>query len=214
MRKIKGLCTLGIVGVLALLIAVNASAADAALDFSKDQNPHKDWTYGYKKKIGGALIKYKDKTDKWYGNPKVVGWVVKTQGVAGEPVVLKNISNKNQQAGGMNLEAWQLGMHPGPKGEYSVVRWTAPSAGRYSIDGSFEALDTEVGTTTDVYVLHNNKQIWTISISGKKSAESKANFELAVEKVEKGDTIDFAVGYGSNRNYYYDSTALKAAISK
>ncbi len=42
-----------------------------------------------------------------------------------------------------------------------------------------------------------------------KSAKSFAT----VGKVQAGDTIDFAVGYGNNQTYLYDSTGLDATIS-
>src|SRR5687768_17457923 len=41
-----------------------------------------------------------------------------------------------------------LNLHPGPGGEKSVVRWTAPSSCTVKIEGRFEGIDTH-GTTTD-----------------------------------------------------------------
>jgi hypothetical protein len=33
-------------------------------------------------------------------------------------------------------------------------------------------------------------------------------------QLKKGDTLDFEVGYGGNKNYEYDSTGLAAIIEK
>jgi hypothetical protein len=46
-----------------------------------------------------------------------------------------------------------LNLHPGPSGEKSVVRWTAPTSGTVKIEGRFEGIDSDTsvgGTTTDV----------------------------------------------------------------
>jgi hypothetical protein len=49
----------------------------------------------------------------------------------------------------------QLAFHPGPDGEYSIVRWTAPISGPVSLIALFTGLDDVGGTTTDVPVLLN-----------------------------------------------------------
>ena len=36
--------------------------------------------------------------------------------------------------------ATYLHFHPGPNGEYSVVRWTCPVAGTYSVEAGFRSL--------------------------------------------------------------------------
>ena len=52
----------------------------------------------------------------------------------------------------------RLSFHPGPKGEYAVVRWTAPRPASYDVQADFLAIDQ--ATTTDVHVLHNGKSLW------------------------------------------------------
>ena len=51
-----------------------------------------------------------------------------------------------------------LALHPGPKGEYSVVRWTAPEAGTVEISTRFTGLAERA--TTDVHVLHNGRALF------------------------------------------------------
>jgi len=100
----------------------------------------------------------------------------------------------------------QVALHPGPQGEYSVVRWTSPMAGRYRIAVTFTGL---FKATTDVHLLHNGRPKFTaqLNIGGKPNAATHTS-ELTLAK---GDTIDFVVGRG-NGNYGSDSTALTATI--
>ncbi len=100
----------------------------------------------------------------------------------------------------------QVALHPGPRGEYSVVRWTAPAADRYSIAATFTGL---FKATTDVHLFHNGRPQFTaqLNIGGSPNTATHTS-ELALAK---GDTIDFVVGWG-NGNYGSDSTALTATI--
>jgi len=109
--------------------------------------------------------------------------------------------------------AWapgQVALHPGPGGEYSVARWTAPAAGDYNVAATFSGLSTTGPATTDVHILHNGKPLLDalLNINGSpNSAQHQSTIAVA-----RGDTIDFAVGSG-NGNYASDSTALAATIT-
>ena len=109
-----------------------------------------------------------------------------------------------------------LGMHPGPGGEYAVLRFTAPAYGTYKVSGQFYALDdNDTGTTTDVWILRNDEKAG--SFSGKVDyygGTKSASFTSKDFQLKKGDTLDFEVGYGANKNYFYDSTGLMALIEK
>lgn len=100
----------------------------------------------------------------------------------------------------------QVALHPGPQGEYSVVRWTAPAADRYRIAATFTGL---FKATTDVHLLHNGRPQFTAQLnSGGNPNTATHTSELALAQ---GDTIDFVVGWG-NGSYGSDSTALTATI--
>jgi hypothetical protein len=102
--------------------------------------------------------------------------------------------------------AQQVALHPGPRGEYSVVRWTAPAAGRYTCAASFAGL---FHATVDTHVLHNGRPVWSVSLNVEgrpNAATNRAGLDLAL-----GDTLDFVVGWG-NGNYGSDSTALTVAL--
>ncbi|MDQ1255854.1 MAG: beta-galactosidase, partial [Candidatus Hydrogenedentes bacterium] len=106
---------------------------------------------------------------------------------------------------------WKLGrmaLHPGPKCEFSVVRWTAPSAGRCNIAAAFEGLAEKA--TTDVYVLHNGAPLLegVLNLAGNGNRVEYAG----TVPVETGDRIDFVVGAG-NGDYGGDTTALEATVA-
>jgi hypothetical protein len=100
----------------------------------------------------------------------------------------------------------QVALHPGPIGEYSVVRWIAPAADRYSIAATFAGL---FHATTDVHLFHNGRPQFDalLNVGGNPNTASHTG-ELTLAQ---GDTLDFVVGWG-NGSYGSDSTALTATI--
>jgi hypothetical protein len=106
-----------------------------------------------------------------------------------------------------------LNLHPGPAGEKSVVRWTAPFFATVKIEGRFEGIDTH-GTTTDVAVVKNmaTSSPTTLFSDNIDFYGDKASFSFTTS-VRAGDTINFVVGYGSNANHGFDSTGLSATIT-
>src|SRR3712207_5532262 len=109
-----------------------------------------------------------------------------------------------------------LNLHPGPAGEESVVRWTAPSSGIVKIEGRFQGIDTGGtatdgdGTTTDVAVAHNSTT--TLFSDNINAYGATAPFSIT-RSVAAGDTIDYSVGYGSNATHSNDSTGLSVTIT-
>jgi hypothetical protein len=100
----------------------------------------------------------------------------------------------------------QAALHPGPHGEYSVARWTAPAADRCTVTATFTGM---AQATTDVYVLHNGRPLFNaaLNIDGKPNTATGSSDAT----VAKGDTIDFVVGWG-NSSHGSDSTATTAKI--
>ena len=99
-----------------------------------------------------------------------------------------------------------MAVHPGPRGEYSVVRWTAPAADSYAVEAAFQGL---ANATTDAHILHNGRPLFEarLNLQGHPNAARHA----AQLKLARGDTLDFVVGWG-NGSYGSDSTALNATI--
>jgi hypothetical protein len=100
----------------------------------------------------------------------------------------------------------QVALHPGPNGQYSVVRWTAPAADRYRIAAAFTGL---FKATTDVHLFHNGRPQFAAQLNlGSRPNTATHTSEVVLAE---GDTLDFVVGWG-NGTYGSDSTALTVTI--
>ena len=203
--------------VLALLALIAnltglVSVYDAAADFSIASNPAPggEWSYGWEPKLGAELRLYKRPYQTLYWGARVAGWSVSGQGPQhGEsccPFVARNISSSTIEITGGAIRPGQLWFHPGPQGEYSVVRWTCPAPGHYRVTARFEALGP---ATTDVHILRNDQALGEEAL-GRNAAAHDFSFESL--EIYARDRLDFAVGYGANRNYYSDITGLAVTI--
>jgi hypothetical protein len=182
--------------------------ASAVGGFSATQNPSGAWSYGYRASGGSGFTRYTNHRtfpdcasfDQWY---------VDADGVRGEPEVSHNHTGQTVSCLTIIHPPDVLNLHPGPAGQKSVVRWTAPFSGTVRIEGRFQGIDTR-GTTTDVAVVQNSATtLFGRNING---YDEQAPFSIT-KWVNAGDTIDFSVGYGSNANYFYDSTGLSVSIT-
>ena len=193
-----------------------ASCDDVAGDVaSNGMNLRSRWSYGWSPTLADAFSAY-DLFGKGLpgvqGSQDVVFWYRRTN-----PSVFFNPTSSDNHFGNtVTLGPGQFGLHPGPVGEYSIVRWTTPSAGRYSIKSTFLGISGYGGatkTTVDVHVRQNGKDLAAgaggINIDG---AGNSFGFDSTLD-LALGDTVDFAVGQG-NGSYTNDSTALTARICK
>lgn len=126
-----------------------------------------------------------------------------------DPAVSHNPTPHTRSMANIRWEPGRMSFHPGPKGEYSVVRFTAPEAGDYSLRAAFLAID-QSPTTTDVHVLHGTRPVFDgwINLHGQgKQATYDGKVTMA-----KGDALDFVVGWG-NGTYICDSTGLEVRLT-
>lgn len=183
---------------------------DVAADFSKTDNPTGPWSYGYSTTLGGALTLYTVNGN--FPNPNgsptgLDGWWENIS--LFNPAAVKNNTGGLLQINGTaNYFPGRFGLHPGPNGEFSIARWTAPQDGDVTLASVFTGID-RIGTTTDVHVLFNGTALFDGLVEGDGDTEG---FDAAIA-VSQGDTIDFAVGFGSNRTFFFDSTGLGATIT-
>jgi hypothetical protein len=174
-------------------------------DFSATQNPNGVWSYGAKAAPGSALSLYTVHSnaygtgmETWSMNGSCCSMITRnntgsTQTYANAPSVVQYVE--------------ALNLHPGPSSERSVLRWTAPIAGTFKLEGRFQGLDT-AGTTTDVTISQNGTVFFTGGING---YGNQATFS-ETRTVAAGETIDFQVGDGDN-SYGNDSTGLSVTIT-
>lgn len=173
---------------------------DAGRDFSAVQNPVGAWTYGVAPLPGQPIS-----VDATTG---IDGCLDTWSGASFFPII-----GHNRTATTCNQYTWSwppgmIGLHPGNTAENGVVRWTAPTAGRYHVEGQFLCIDNSVGCTIDVRILHN---LGTVLFQRAMTASfAPEPFSLDVN-LSQGDTIDFNQGNGGN-GLPYDQVVLDARI--
>lgn len=177
-------------------------------DFSTNANPNGSWSYGWAMELDGSFEILSNKLPP--SNFNIFGW----KGVGEAPsAFIQSGSDGMHPFGTTTIEPGQVALHPGPDGEYSIIRWTAPQAGSYRITGNFTGLSGYNGappTTTDVHVLRNGKPLFE-SFLNLHSKGNEAAFDVTPQ-LEAGDTVDFVVGFG-NGSYGWDSTGLNVTLT-
>jgi hypothetical protein len=173
------------------------------------------WGYGYSLNLSPfAFVSDTNATSNYFGDgSKVVGFYSPLSGVGSQlPTVLANKTGGDFT--GFGVGPWNptfLLLHPGSENQYSVIQFTAPVAGSYSIGGEFMGIAT-AGTTSDAHILlSGSTSVFSQEITGL-GASSAHSFNL-IESLSAGETVDFAVGFGDNNNYNSDSTGLQANMS-
>ncbi len=124
-----------------------------------------------------------------------------------DPCVTHNGTDRTIDNLGVKWTPGRLVFHPGEKGEYSVVRWTAPESGAADLAVAFS--DASPTATTDIHILHNGRALLNGFIR-LNNAGPETKFHEVVN-VQKGDRIDCVVGFGNN-NYGADSTGLDFVV--
>jgi PEP-CTERM motif-containing protein len=199
--------------LISALVAPTAarSAFEAAADFSPTSNPNGVWGYGWTQTLGSSFIpdaihQNVSGLDFWEGS------IAQGSPPGSFPLVFHNgTANTIVTAGTVSVPPGQLGLHPGPGGQDSVLRWTAPGNDAVSIKSLFSGLDFAGPTSTDVHVLHNQSSLFDGVVEG--FGSSSAETFSTMLTVARGDTIDFVVGLGRNANFFNDSTGLSATIA-
>lgn len=194
--------------LLSLVVIARPSAAqsyNAAGDFSTASNPNGAWSYGWSSTLGSGFNLSSIATN-GYAGLALDGWLG-TSDASGTPYVLHNNTTHPVTNAVSVYQPGQLAEHPGSQGQYSIVRWTAPISGTFSIAATFSGLSS-AGDSVDVHILHDGSSIFNSTVIG---SPSPATFS-GLQSVLAGDTIDFAVGFGSNGNNFDDTTALSATI--
>jgi hypothetical protein len=117
------------------------------------------------------------------------------------------------------LRPGEIAMEGGNNGEYSMLRFKVPHAGRYRIKVIFEGVHVRL-SSTDVHVLLNGQHLFDDLIDGYGGdpafhaivgAHPAATFQDTLV-LQKSDLLVFAIGYGSNGTFYNDTTGLMISI--
>jgi len=140
---------------LAATITLGAVQSDVAGDFSPSNNPNGVWHYGWSTTLGSPFAistdpGVRDGIDLWGGDLEPFGNPAEYHNGTSSVVVLGTTAV---------FDPGQFALHPGPDGEYAVVRYVAPEAGAASIESLFTGMDI-FGTTTDVHVVFNGTALF------------------------------------------------------
>jgi len=184
------------------VVAATATTFDLFNDFQNSA-----FSYGYTTTLGGTFNPYTITDTSTHSG--VTALLRSGTFTANPPYVAKNTTGSPLNVGlSFLIPSDMLDVHPGSAGEDTVIRFTATAltAGTYNVNGMFDGLDT---ATTDVHILDNNVAIFNGNINGKGNTSP---FSVMVT-LAAGDTLSFAVGYGSNGTYISDSTGVEATIT-
>jgi len=175
-------------------------------DFSSTNNPNKVWSYGFLNNQG-VEFKLLNKSKNFNGSPDEIAWWIAN---TSNPSICKNPTDKDISFTTVSISPHSVAFHPGPNGENAVIRWTAPKNGTYLINAIAKGIDYVGPTTSEVSILHNNQMIWNVLINNYNEPNAFSKKLL----VSLGDFVDFTCEFGSNGDYYYDTTAIDITITK
>ncbi|MDB6068786.1 MAG: hypothetical protein JWR26_4994 [Pedosphaera sp.] len=184
---------------------VTAQTFDPAAEFSATNNPNGNWSYGYSTTLGGPLIRHTNHTQ-FNG---IDAW--NTDFLDGDPLVGHNPTAHSITYGSVTVGPGQLWLHPGPSNQRAVLRFAVTNGGHYLVQGNFFGEDFVGPTSTDVHVLVDSVSMFDGLVHGYGSS-SVTSFTVR-GTVVAGDFIDFAVGYGANNSFYFDSTGLSCTLT-
>ena len=223
-RRVKGQIPVGNNSAMAVLLGLVVGAArlasaqyDPSLQFSPVANPNGVWTYGFETVPLGSTFNLLPASvpipaapgpsiDSWQSPPLGNFLGVFHNGTAAIQTVTTSGTEISQFDPGM------LAMNAGPNDEYAIVQFTAPANGIYTIQGTFEGIDT-VGTVSSVYLLENNIVKATGSVlgfgPGSDDPLSSGPFLLG-----PGDTLAYAVGgiTGNSMTALIDAQVAAVAV--
>jgi hypothetical protein len=155
-------------------------------DFSLSSNPSDQWRYLYDTGTGPQLLTEPvinfatTGANAWFNGLAMPDSVATIKNVTASPITI---------SGNIVLPPNLLGMDPEIE-KSDVTRWTAPSAGTWSISGLFQGIDTsQLDHTVDI--LENSTTVLLAPTSVSTFGQT-VGFSTSVA-LAQGDTIDFIV---------------------
>lgn len=195
--------TATIIATLLAPICVYSQVYDVVADFSSSANPAGPWSYGQASTLGGTFSLLS--TPLSIAGGQLDGW-----GTPGTfPFVLVNSTGGSVTDGTTVYPDASVAVHPSSSGEYSILRWTAPFSGQFSISVAYSDIPNDEVATVDVHALRNGVSFFDSSLG----TETTTGYSTGSMSLSSGDVIDFAVGFGSGASYAFDHTAVQASIT-
>jgi len=172
------------------------------------------WTFGWSSALGSTFSPYIHYFPAASGYNGLDAWSASAQvrledPYGSLPAAFSNPRMNAVRVSTLTAQPGQFFLHPGPRGQYSIARWTAPRAGAYELRARFDGID-DGPAPTDVHVQHNGQDAAPAGYINVNRGGNSFSFAARLA-VEGGDTIDFDVGDGGN-GFKNDSTALAVSV--
>ena len=123
---------------------LSAATYDPIVDFSLAANPNGVWAYGYSTTLSDLGTNFNLMNTGVSCGTGVGCW----NSNSGLPQIVRNGSGATFADGTVVIPTDELHLHPGSGGIYAILRWTAPTAGAYDIEGAFTVQDTSANSVT------------------------------------------------------------------
>ncbi|HEY5330457.1 MAG TPA: PEP-CTERM sorting domain-containing protein [Acidobacteriaceae bacterium] len=193
--------------VAALPLVAGATSYNPVSLFSFATNPGTNWSYGYGAVGTGAITLYGTPITESGTGYSYTGWSLN----GGLPVVEVG---SGLEPNTKNAPAGDLLMHPGDSdSQASILVFTAPTTGSYSLSGLFERDDvSSLGNGTHVYICENTTDcsLYSINLPASGGYLTQQTFSLT-ENLTAGQTLDFEVARVGS--FVFDSTGLQLNIT-
>jgi uncharacterized protein (TIGR03437 family) len=168
------------------------SSYDAVKDFALSTNPNGQWSYLYNNALMKTSINATTSTGQVAWQAEVLdGYAIQVGTILGGSPFNYNLGNGDAfdfPTDHLYLSPWLGNV---------AVRFTAPSAGQYTVTGDFLGIETQQASHP-VEILVNGSSVMTSTLS---AFNQKIPFSLT-QTVKAGDTIDFVnVGSGAQLGY-------------
>jgi hypothetical protein len=179
-------------------------------------NNHARWIYGSTPTLGGSFTPFQPVNARTGYYTMNAYRYSQAAFPADYPIIAFNTTTNwlSFGSGQFQVPGETVDLIPGATGTYAAARFLAPESGPHRLSGKFLGLEAGFSdvpaTRTDVHVLHNStNRLFNELVIGQFTERS---FDLIVP-LNAGDTVDFAVGYGSGyRGNLGDSTGLTATL--
>ncbi|MBS2038815.1 hypothetical protein JST97_27790 [bacterium] len=190
---------------------------NAASDFASSSNPRGSWSYGDLSNFSSPnftpyTVSVANVTQTLDGNPVtspgLEAWAQSNPapGNTGSEII-KNTTSGTLTFQTIQLPNDRLGLLP--LSSTPDLRWTAPTAGNYTVDGSFSQIDVDP-QIVNVRIL-KNLNISLHSIDNLRNNTNQGDFHFTVN-LAAGDVLDFAARCQNPGTH--GATGLKATISR
>ena len=155
--------------------------------FTAGTNPNGVWSYGYSSGFTNSVNLFTNTVAPGFDSPNEQLWLTQSINQGDSPAVEYN-NGAAFNDGNVSAAANQILLVAGIAGQYADLVFTAPAAGTYSLDGSFQGDQVNVGDF--IGIVANGSVIFSSTVT---SEGQVVPFDDSVT-LAAGDTVVFSTG--------------------